>query len=189
MPNPLLTFLTTPDYGPKIAGLKIDGRPANYGVVNEHQVRAAAGLMFTIGLSTFFLVLGLGFRELLLPVVSIFWLDFALKVFVGPQASFFGKLTGWLVKHKPPQYVGAIQKRFAWLIGLIMASLMIFFTQIVNTGPTIPILICGICLTFMWLESAVGFCAGCYLFKQFRKVGILPNDPAGPKCADGACEL
>jgi hypothetical protein len=37
-------------------------------------------------------------------------------------------LGSFMVKKQKPDYVGAIQKRFAWLIGLLMATAMLIVT-------------------------------------------------------------
>ena len=40
-------------YGKIIPDLTIEGKPAPYPVVNEREIRAAAGIMFLIGVITF----------------------------------------------------------------------------------------------------------------------------------------
>ena len=54
-------------------------------------------------------------------------------------------------------------KRFAWTLGLAMTFAM---TIITNTGirGTLPRTICVICLTLMWMESALGLCLGCQIY-------------------------
>ena len=61
---------------------------------------------------------------------------------------------------RPPEWVPASPKRFAWSLGLGMALAM---TVITNSGIRgyLPRTMCLICLTLMWLESALGLCLGC----------------------------
>ena len=92
----------------------------SYGVVNEREVRAVAGLMFAIGLTTLLVSLLTKNITLASIVIPTFLLEFVLKVFWGPQTSFFALLTKPLIAHLPPEWVGAIQKRFAWSLGAFL---------------------------------------------------------------------
>jgi len=190
-------------YGTIIPGLEIHGRPAPYGVVNEREVRAASGLMFAIG---FFTLMNLYYERnlwLAFSVVAIFWIDFVLKVFVGSHASFFGRIGAWLVSNQRPEYVGAVQKRFAWSIGLFISSLVLvlvgyqlFLAPVclhpgalsIASSCLIPMTLCGICLLFLWLESAVGYCVGCTIYSSLVKRGTLRSEAFTPACPGGICE-
>lgn len=189
-------------YGTVIPGLEIDGRPAPYGVVNERAVRAGAGMMFAIG---FFAFLGVYFvrdMQTAFWIVLVFWVDFMLKVFVGPSASYFGAIGKWLTSNQKPEYVGAIQKRFAWSIGVVFSTIVLGFLgyqlylapSCAHTGVMpgsscfLPMLLCGICLVFMWLESAVGFCVGCSIYKWMVKKGIMKQEQYAPVCPGGVCD-
>lgn len=188
-------------YGTIIPELTIDGKPAPYGVVNERKIRAGAGMMFALG---FFAFLTMYYERnfwIAFFVVLIFWIDFILKVFWGPEKSIFGFLAGFLVKNQKPEYVGAIQKRFAWSIGLGMSSVVLGFivyqlfltsgcsmaSSLGGSSCVIPFLFCGICLVFMWLESAVGFCVGCAIYAYLVKKGIMSSPEYAPVCPGGVC--
>ena len=58
-------------------------------------------------------------------VVAAFWVDFVLKVFFGPGWSYIGWIGARIVRKQKPEYVGAIQKRFAWSIGLGLSSIVL----------------------------------------------------------------
>ena len=188
-------------YGKIIPNLVLEGRPAPYGVVNEREVRAAAGIMFAIG---FFTLMSMYYeRNIILAfwVVLVFWFDFILKVFISPQASLFGKIGALLVRNQRPEYVGAIQKRFAWSIGLVMSSTVLGFISYQlflapqclhisgNSNCLIPMILCGICLVFMWLETALGFCVGCVIYQWLVKKGIIKQKEFSPVCPGGVCEV
>lgn len=176
-------------YGTCIPDLMIDGRPAPYGVVNERAIRATAGIMFLIGIITFYLVVGLQMRAALYVTVPLFWLDFLLKVWKGPQWSIFGIFGRYLVRTQKPEWVGAVQKRFAWSIGLFLASSMMVVSLGLGIRGWLPLAICGTCLFFMWLESAVGICAGCVIYKYLLKAGIFPDPEHRPACPGGSCSI
>lgn len=175
-------------YGTIIPHLIIQGRPAPYGVVNEREVRAVAGIMFAIGLSAFWLVLLGGYRELLYIIVPLFFLEFLLKVVVGPNVSLFRWMVLPLLKKQQPEYVGAIQKRFAWALGLGMATVMLILVAS-NVFGMWPFLICSLCLIFMFLESVFGMCVGCQIYGVLLKKGILQAPEHKPACAAGVCEI
>jgi hypothetical protein len=191
-------------YGKIIPGLEIHGKPAPYGVVNEREVRAASGIMFAIG---FFALMTLYHDRnlwLAFSVVAVFWVDFVLKVFVGPHASIFGKIGARIVRSQRPEYVGAVQKRFAWSIGLFLSSIVLalvgyqlFFAAsclhpaalAVGSSCLLPMMLCGVCLVFMWLESAAGYCVGCAIYAGLAKRGVLKSEEFPPVCPGGVCEV
>ena len=67
-------------YGKIIPGLRIDGKEANYGVVNERSGRAAAGIMMMLGIVA--VVFAFFMKEFLLlgVVVTAFAIEFALRI-------------------------------------------------------------------------------------------------------------
>ncbi|MCA9364274.1 MAG: DUF4395 domain-containing protein [Candidatus Moranbacteria bacterium] len=183
------SFFTNEKYGEVIPGLTIEGKPAPYGVVNEREVRAAAGTMFAIGFATFFVVFFTKNYVLLNVVVTFFWLDFFLKTVFAPRWSIFGFLGRLFVKGQRMEYVGAIQKRFAWSIGLFLASIMLVFVVGFGVFGWLPIVVCGTCLFFMWMESALGICVGCKIYGILVKKGVLPEPEHRPACPGGVCAV
>ncbi|MBT3292907.1 DUF4395 domain-containing protein [Candidatus Peregrinibacteria bacterium] len=176
-------------YGKIIPDLKINGKPAPYGVVNDRSIRATAGIMFVVGITAFFLTQLLNSRTPLYIVVPIFWLEFLLKTVMGPQWSLFGILGDWLVRKQEPEWVGAIQKRFAWGVGLLFSSTMILLALIMGVKGWIPLSICATCLSFMWLESAAGICVGCKMYGWMISKKIIPAPKYRPVCPGGACSI
>ena len=175
-------------YGQIIPGLEIHGEPANYGVVNERAIRATAGIMFLIGFATLNYTFYTKDFSVANFVVPIFWLDFLLKV-INPKYSFFGVIGRTIVKKQKPEYVGAIQKRFAWSIGLALASIMLIFAVGLGIRGTLPFTICSICLFFMWLETSFGICVGCKIYNYLISKNIIPHPEFKPACPGGACSI
>ena len=176
-------------YGSIIPGLIIDGCPAPYGVVNERAVRAAAGIMFLVGILAFFVIRSTGDYTALYVVVPLFWLDFFLKTVVDPRFSIFGVAGGWATRRQKPEWVGAAQKRFAWSIGLALSSIMLTASVFLHVRGWLPLTICMICLTFMWMESALGICAGCSIYAWLQRMGIVTVPEHQPACPGGACQV
>ena len=141
----------------------------NIPVLNEREIRAAAGLLF---LGTFLSLMFILFKENFVPikyVIIIFLTDFLIRVFINPRFSPTLILSRLIVRNQTPEYVGAAQKKFAWIIGVILAGTMFVFFNIVNAYSPITGIICLICLIFLFFESAFGICLGCKFYPLFFK--------------------
>jgi hypothetical protein len=155
-------------------------------VVNENEVRAAAGLTMALGAVAFSYAY---FTRQYIPlqaVATIFFLEFLIRVVVGLRYSPIGVLARAMTLGRPPEWVSLKPKRFAWTLGLGMALAM---TIITNSGirGTLPRTICLICLTLMWMESALGLCLGCQIYGLMVRRGWKRADPDITVCADGGC--
>ena len=148
-------------------GENIEG--SDIAVLNEREIRAAAGILF---LATFISAMFVSFKNNFLPikyVLTVFLSDFIIRVFINPKFSptlIIGRL---IVSNQTPEYVGAQQKKFAWVIGLFLSAIMFVFLVIVNAYSPITGIICLICLVFLFFESAFGICLGCLFYGLFHK--------------------
>lgn len=133
-------------------------------VLNEREVRAAAGILFLILFVSVQLVLFNGNFTLLKYGITIFLTDFILRVFVNPKFSPTLIIARLIVRNQVPEYVGAAQKKFAWIIGVVLASIMFILIVILNTFSPITGIICFTCLIFLFFESAFGICLGCKFY-------------------------
>ncbi len=138
-------------------------------VLNEREIRASAGILF---LATFMALMLIAFRNNFLPikyVITLFLTDFIIRVFINPKFSptlIIGRL---IVRNQVPEYVGAQQKKFAWIIGAVLSGTMFIFMVVVNSYSPITGIICLICLIFLFFESAFGICLGCKFYSLFYK--------------------
>jgi len=141
----------------------------NIPVLNEREVRAAAGILF---LATFTSLMFILFKGNFMPIkyiITLFLTDFLIRVFINPKFSptlIFARL---IVRNQTPEYVGAAQKKFAWVIGVVLAATMFFFFIVVNAYSMFTGIICLICLIFLFFESAFGICLGCMFYPLFFK--------------------
>ena len=146
-----------------------DAEGYNIPVLNEREIRAAAGILF---LATFFSLMLIIFKNNFLPikyVITLFLTDFIIRVFVNPKFSptlIIGRL---IVRNQNPEYVGAAQKKFAWIIGVVLSATMFIFLVVVNAFSPITGIVCLICLVFLFFESAFGICLGCKFYSLFYK--------------------
>ena len=94
-----------------------------------------------------------------------------------------------IVAAQKPEYVGAIQKRFAWSIGLMLSTVMILLVYVFEITGLPNLIICGICLTFMFMESAFGICVGCTLYGLLLRFKILAEPQYRPACPGNVCAI
>ncbi|MFZ4771336.1 MAG: DUF4395 domain-containing protein [Ferruginibacter sp.] len=138
-------------------------------VLNEREIRAAAGLMFLATLLTFMIIL---FNGNFVPVkylLLIFLTDFSIRIFINPKYSPILIIGRLIVHNQNPEYVGAIQKKFAWYIGFVLSAIMFTLLVVVNAYSFITGIICLLCLILMFFETAFGICLGCIMYKVIYK--------------------
>ncbi len=176
-------------YGKVIPGLTINGKPASYPVLNERAIRAGAGIMFALGFFAFMQAFYLREFIFIEVFVILFFVDFFIKVIVGTRFSPISLIASQIVKKQTPEYVGAVQKRFAWSIGLVLAGAMtvLMFGFGIQGWPNL--LICGICLTFMFFETAFGICVGCKIYASLIRAGMIKEPEHRPACPGNVCSI
>lgn len=176
-------------YGKTIPGLTLHGKPAPYPVLNERAIRAGAGIMFVLGFFAFFQAFYLRDFIFIKLFVLFFFFDFFMKVIVGTKFSPVSQLANLIVANQATEYVGAIQKRFAWAIGLTLSGTMILLIYAFGVQGLPNLIICGTCLTFMFLETSFGICVGCKIYNALLKWGVLPTPEYKPVCPGNVCAV
>jgi hypothetical protein len=161
-------------YGEKVEGYEIR-------VINEREARAAAGILFIgafLGLTNAAM---LGTTIFSKYFVTFFAIDFTMRI-LQPRYSPSLLLGRLFVRNQKPEYVGAVQKRFAWMLGLILAYPMFYYLVIDFQPNPIKALVCLICMVLLFTESAFGICLGCKIYEWFNR-----NNPK--YCPGGVCEV
>lgn len=179
---------TTLTYGQRISGIEVDGRELQAAVFNEREVRASAGLLMMLGTVVFFIAL-LDKNYIPLRVTAAYFLfEFTIRITVGLHRTPSGLIARLLTRAYPPEWVSAKPKRFAWTFAAAIALTMTVITNVGITGY-IPRTFCLICIVLLWLESVLGFCAGCWMYSLLVRRGWASTDPAFEVCAGGVCEI
>src|SRR5512133_2986288 len=104
----------------------------NIPVLNEREIRAAAGILF---LATFLSLLFILFRGNFVPikfVIPFFLADFLVRVGLSPRYSPTLILGRLIVGNQTPEYVAAEPKRLAWIIGVALAGTMFVLMVLMN---------------------------------------------------------
>jgi len=173
-------------FGEKILGLTIDGREIRACVFNENEVRAVAGLTLVIAAVAFSYAYFAKVYEPIRIVTAIFFVEFLVRVTLGLKYSPVAMMGRLLIRRQPPHWVSAKPKRFAWSLGVVMALAMTIITNLGIRGG-LPLTICIICMTLMWMEAVLGLCLGCEIYAYLVRRGWVDKDDAFEICSNGVC--
>ena len=138
-------------------------------VLNEREIRAGAGILFVLMFVAILTAILKSDFTLLKYAVTIFLTDILIRVLINPRFApslILGRLA---VRNQTPEYVGAAQKKFAWVIGIVLAVIMFALQVVVNSFSPITGLICLTCLIFLFFESSFGICIGCKVYSKIYK--------------------
>ena len=162
------------DYGEKVPGY-------TEGVVNEREIRATGGIMFMLGMIVIFV--GIGYNHIIVARVYIafIFLDFTIRI-INPKYAPSLLLGRVFIQNQPPEYVGAMQKRFAWVLGWFISIPMVYWFVLNWDISFYKVLVCVLCLTLLFMEAALSICVGCKLYSFFTR-------KKAQHCPGGACEV
>ncbi len=138
-------------------------------VLNEREIRAGAGILFVLMFVAILVAILKSDFTLLKYAVTIFLTDILIRVLINPRFApslILGRLA---VRNQTPEYVGAAQKKFAWVIGIVLATIMFALQVVVNSFSPITGLICLTCLIFLFFETSFGICIGCKVYSKIYK--------------------
>lgn len=153
------------DFGACDAAVQSSRFPA---MVNEHVVRWNAFLTLV------FIAISLVGTPWVLGVLIY---DFAARVFAGPRYSLFARTGAWFFKRlaKPPKMIYGAPKRFAAGIGFTFVTAAAVTILFAGVAPALPML--GLIALFASLEAGFGFCAGCVVYAQLGRAGLVEYCP------------
>lgn len=147
-------------------------------VLNEREIRAAAGILFVWAFLAVLMAIMKGSFVMLKYFILAFLIDFLIRVFINPKFSPTLIIGRFIVHRQVPEYVGAAQKKFAWVIGLMLVLIMLILVVFMNSYSPITGIICLICLIFLLFESAFGICLGCLFYGWYygKKARYCPGE-------------
>lgn len=137
--------------------------------VNEKAARAVAGGVVVLAALT---------------LLSQWWwlavvlaAGFALRVAAGPRFSPLGRLAVHVIAPRfgEARLVPGPPKRFAQAVGLVTSSAAAV-AALAFGATTVASVLLGVLVVFATLESALGFCAGCWAFGHLMRLGVVPED-------------
>jgi hypothetical protein len=137
--------------------------------VNEKAARVVAGGVAASAVLT----LATGWLWLV-PLIAV---GFLARVLAGPRFSPLGRIATQVVAPRlgPPKLVPGPPKRFAQAVGLTLTTVASVVGLGLGWTGTAMALVAAL-LVFALLESVVGFCAGCWVFGQLMRLGVIPPE-------------
>ena len=152
-------------------------------VLNEREIRAGAGILFVLMFIAILTAIMKSDFTLLKYAVTIFLTDISIRVLINPRYAPSLILGRLMVRKQTPEYVGAQQKKFAWIIGMVLALVMFALQVVVNSFSPITALICLICLIFLFFETSFGICLGCFFYSKIykEKAQQCPGEVCDPR--------
>ena len=118
-------------------------------------------------------------------LIGILLYGFAARVLTGPSLSPMGLLATRVIVPilgNPQKLVSGPPKRFAQTVGLLFSLAALLFVYVLG-NPVAAEITLGILVAFAFMESALGFCAGCFVFGKLIDFGFIPEEVC-QKCAD-----
>jgi hypothetical protein len=139
--------------------------PVDFIHVNENQVRLnALWVLILVSLSLFVIPM---------PIFIFLTIDFTLRAFSLGRYSLLSKLSSITIKSLNISFKGIDQapKRFAAKIGILL-SFTIATALFFGFGK-LALSLSLVFAAFAFLESFLGFCAGCYVYMFLLKLKII----------------
>ncbi len=161
-------------------------------VLNERALRASSGMMLFLGA----IAIVNGFvlsKFIVIPYISGFLLlNFLIGIFINPKFAPLMFIANRIVKKQDPIWIGAIQKKFAWGLGLVLAT-AIFGLSLLLVGNHLyfgPVcMLCMICLLILFFETAFGICVGCKFYYLAIRLKLIKEPKVKPNCMGDSCDV
>jgi hypothetical protein len=147
-------------------------------VLNEREIRAAAGILFLVIYTSLMIILFNNDFRMAKYSIVLFFIDFIIRVFINPKFSPSLIIGRMIVSNQVPEYVGAKQKKFAWMIGIVLSGVMFVLLVVVNAYSPFTGIICLMCLIFLFFEAVFGICLACKVYRMVygKKAQYCPGE-------------
>ncbi len=163
-------------------------------VLDERVMRASAGIMMLLAVIAFSNGFLLQKFEVIPYIAGFLVFNFSVGIFINPKFSPTVFLGSIIVRNQAPLPIGAIQKKFAWSLGLILSSVIFVLSLLLQNDIFYfdsVCLLCIVCMSLLFLETAFGICLGCQLYFAALSLKILPQPKQDekPNCMGDSCEV
>jgi len=171
-------------------GEYIEGK--KFKVIDERLMRASSGIMFLLGAIASINGFVLQKYSIIPYIAGFLMLNFMIGIFINPKYSPTIFISYLFVRKQSKLPIGAIQKKFAWSLGLMLSTgifiLSLFLLSDVKFFGSVCML-CIICLVLLYLETAFGICVGCKLYSLSIRLKLLKKPVEKPNCMGDSCEV
>jgi hypothetical protein len=161
-----------------------------YKTLDEREIRASAGILFFIGaiasINAFIFD-----RYFVVPWVAGFLaVNFIIGLFINPRLAPTMLLARIATYRQSQLPIGAVQKKFAWSLGLALSTIIFILSLYLLKDVTFfdPVcMLCLLCLFLLFFETAFGICIGCKFYDLFIILGIIKKPEIKPNCVGDSC--
>ncbi len=163
-----------------------------YKVLDERTMRGSAGIMLLLAVVAFINGFILQNYIAISYISSFLILNFSIGLFINPKYAPTVWFAKSMVKDQTPLYIGAIQKQFAWGMGLVLSLAIFILSLLLLSNPAyfnIVCMLCVACMSVLYLETAFGICAGCSLYHQFMEWKWIKTPKEKPNCMGDSCRI
>ena len=171
-------------------GEYIEGK--NFKVVDERRMRASAGIMLLLGIIASINGFILQRFEIIPYIAGFLALNFIIGIFINPKYSPTILLAKLFVRKQSSLPIGAVQKKFAWSLGLVLSVTIFGLSILLQKDASFfePVcFLCMICLILLYIETAFGICVGCKLYFLSIRLKLIKKPVEKPNCMGDACEI
>ncbi len=161
-------------------------------VVDERVWRGSAGLMLLLGAIASINGFILNNYEVIPYISGFLVVNFFVGIFINPKLSPTVMVSRMVTYNQSPLWIGAVQKRFAWSLGLALSvTIFVLSLRLVDDVTYFePVcLLCIICLLLLFLESVFGICVGCQLYHGAIRLKIIKAPEEKPNCMGDSCDV
>ena len=172
-------------FGESVAGIA-------YKTVNERVMRGSAGIMLAFAIVA--AINGFVLKNfIVVTVVSAFLMaNFLIGVLVNLKFSPTIIAATFMTRKQTPIPIGAVQKRFAWTIGLALSATIFSLSLLLLGDPSWFLTVCKlcvICIGVLYLESVFGICVGCKIYQFGMWLKLIKEPEVRPNCMGDACSV
>ena len=163
-----------------------------YRVVDERVWRGSAGIMLLLGIIASINGFILNNYEVIPYISGFLVLNFFIGVFINPKFAPTALVSRMLTYSQSPLWIGAVQKRFAWSLGLALSVCIFVLSLFLVNDVTYfnPVcLLCLLCLFLLYLEAAFGICVGCQLYHLSIRLKLMKQPEVKPNCMGDSCDI
>lgn len=162
-----------------------------YQTVDEHVMRTSATILLFLSLLAFTSGFMMRNFEVLPFITGFIMINFLIGV-VWNHKYAPTIIVANLLNKKEPKPIGAVQKHFAWSLGLILSSLTFILTIFLLNNVRFFEPLCALCIfctTLLYFEVVFNACIGCKLYHLALSKGLIKKPAIKPTCSGDSCEV
>ena len=170
-------------------GEEVDG--IAYKVVDEHIMRGSANVLLLLSLLAFTNGFMMRNFEVLPFITGFMMLNFFIGVLINPKLAPIIILSK-LFNKKEPLPIGAVQKHFAWSLGLILSTITFVLTLFLLNDIRFFEPLCALCIfctTLLYFEVVFNLCIGCKIYHTALSMNLIKQPSIKPRCTGDSCEV